>query len=1240
MAFLLPPSLMALIDASLAYANTDNNALATARFSHTGYFQSPRAATANPDARAAEHDQFDLLDIVLVAGVDGKFHAFNRSSGQAVWSMTSQPPSNSTTVSSLAPLIRTANPNESLEQDEDYYQEMYVIEPQSGEIFVLPSPSAPLQQFPYTMQQLVDMSPFSFHGESERRFFIGKKETSLLALELETGRVRQIDGECPWDPDPWKQTETEVDLDELEDMDSAGNTQPQVTEVLIGRTDYHISIHAHTPHQRPKPIQKLTFSTYGPNNQDHALQASYRRPKDDRYIQSMPGGEIISLRLKTEHGETQAGSAGWGHKFTEPIVAVFDILRRQDSDSAFALLQPRPRLADVLAFHNFASPSSADSSHDGLPQALLDALPNLNSAFVGAIRDSGSLYAMSPERFPLVAFGASNSAEHGYYLDAPSGSDPPLSAIDDEIPLEVDAITRARKLREQMDRERQRCYSTDPSSDQGRLVLDPSCLTGVRRLESGSTDRARRLLDGVPGVEPQPGVPNELPHNVELIEGGDTEAQAPRNNATGGSWWIWRSGRYWSGNAGPLGLGIPSRDGLNSSVPSRGIFGAGGAGLGFGLGYADFLFTILVGAVGMIGVWMRYVKSKRPREHSRKAKDHGRFAEVTPESTPESAPTASSNSASASEPSNLMSAHPDARDLEPTPSPLQLSRSDSSSAAEAIINSAVQPNGNGSHLDLKPLDDVDESDKDGDGDMDNDNDGDATPATPGRRKGIRRKRGKKKKVNVVLPTADSSKEEANKQNGAEEKPPQSGIVMERARKESSSGPSLTVSDTVLGFGSHGTVVFRGSLQGRAVAVKRLLIDFVTLASREVSILQESDDHPNVIRYYYQEASGGFLYIALELCPASLADIIETPDREQWQEIAVSFDPKRALKQITSGLRHLHALKLVHRDIKPQNILVSAAKGGQASSVRGGKWRMLISDFGLCKKLDMDQTSFLPTAHGAMAAGTVGWRAPEILRGEVRLDESATDDQSMSSRGSVATPTSSYSGTTPSSHGKPTRLTKSVDIFALGCLYYYTLTSGGHPYGDRFEREVNIMKNAKCLEGLERFGEEGAEAIDLIEKMLDPEAKNRPDTTTCLLHPFFWDPGRRLTFLQDASDRFEIMCRDPKEPALLTLETNAFNVVGLDWLSRLDKLFIENLGKFRKYDGKSVQDLLRALRNKKNHYQDLPDNVKRHLGPMPEGFLSYFTRRYPRLFLHVHSVIGETGLNNESMFRSYYELADQ
>ena len=71
----------------------------------------------------------------------------------------------------------------------------------------------------------------------------------------------------------------------------------------------------------------------------------------------------------------------------------------------------------------------------------------------------------------------------------------------------------------------------------------------------------------------------------------------------------------------------------------------------------------------------------------------------------------------------------------------------------------------------------------------------------------------------------------------------------------------------------------------------------------------------------------------------------------------------------------------------------------------------------------------------------------------------------------------------------------------------------------------------------------------------------------------------MAFLQDASDRFEIMSREPQEKDLVALETDASNVLGQDWRARLDKSFQENLGKFRKYDGKSVQDLLRALRNK-------------------------------------------------------------
>ncbi|CCO31001.1 serine/threonine-protein kinase/endoribonuclease IRE1 [Rhizoctonia solani AG-1 IB] len=274
---------------------------------------------------------------------------------------------------------------------------------------------------------------------------------------------------------------------------------------------------------------------------------------------------------------------------------------------------------------------------------------------------------------------------------------------------------------------------------------------------------------------------------------------------------------------------------------------------------------------------------------------------------------------------------------------------------------------------------------------------------------------------------------------------------------------------------------------------------------------------------------------------------------------------------------------------------------------------------------------MPTAYGGAAAGTAGWRAPEILRGEVNVDMAALDV----SNGGIGSSSSSGSGNATSG----TRLTRSVDVFALGCLFFYVLSGGDHAFGDRFERDVNILRDEKRLGWLERLGEEGFEAIGLIEKMLSPDPRKRPDTTKCLMHPFFWTPSRRLAFLQDASDRFEIMERDPREPGLVALETGAVEIIGNDWQRRLDKMFIDNLGKFRKYDVTSVQDLLRALRNKKNHYQDLPDNVKRHLGPLPEGFLSYFTRRFPKLFSHVYSVVEGSSLQVEPMFRPYFVLEE-
>ena len=108
---------------------------------------------------------------------------------------------------------------------------------------------------------------------------------------------------------------------------------------------------------------------------------------------------------------------------------------------------------------------------------------------------------------------------------------------------------------------------------------------------------------------------------------------------------------------------------------------------------------------------------------------------------------------------------------------------------------------------------------------------------------------------------------------------------------SSQPKSLQISEQVLGYGSSGTVVFRGTFQGRAVAVKRLLRDFVEMASKEVSLLQSADNHPNVIRYFCQELTPNFLYIALEQCPASLADLVERP--LEHDELASLLEPREA-----------------------------------------------------------------------------------------------------------------------------------------------------------------------------------------------------------------------------------------------------------------------------------------------------------------------------------------------------------
>ncbi|MEE6522499.1 hypothetical protein FKM82_021066, partial [Ascaphus truei] len=76
---------------------------------------------------------------------------------------------------------------------------------------------------------------------------------------------------------------------------------------------------------------------------------------------------------------------------------------------------------------------------------------------------------------------------------------------------------------------------------------------------------------------------------------------------------------------------------------------------------------------------------------------------------------------------------------------------------------------------------------------------------------------------------------------------------------------------VLGHGAEGTIVYRGRFDNRDVAVKRILPECFSFADREVQLLRESDEYPNVIRYFCTEKDRQFQYIAIELCTATLQE---------------------------------------------------------------------------------------------------------------------------------------------------------------------------------------------------------------------------------------------------------------------------------------------------------------------------------------------------------------------------------
>uniref|UniRef100_A0A8C9EVG7 Serine/threonine-protein kinase/endoribonuclease IRE1 n=1 Tax=Pavo cristatus TaxID=9049 RepID=A0A8C9EVG7_PAVCR len=387
---------------------------------------------------------------------------------------------------------------------------------------------------------------------------------------------------------------------------------------------------------------------------------------------------------------------------------------------------------------------------------------------------------------------------------------------------------------------------------------------------------------------------------------------------------------------------------------------------------------------------------------------------------------------------------------------------------------------------------------------------------------------------------------------------------------------------VLGHGAEGTIVYRGTFDNRDVAVKRILPECFSFADREVQLLRESDEHPNVIRYFCTEKDRQFQYIAIELCAATLQEYVEQKAFSHH-----GLQPITLLQQTTSGLAYLHSLSIVHRDLKPHNILISMPNAH-------GKVKAMISDFGLCKKLAVGRHSF---SRRSGVPGTEGWIAPEMLSEDCKENPTYT-----------------------------------VDIFSAGCVFYYVVSEGSHPFGKSLQRQANILLGAYSLEFLDAGRHEDIVARDLIEQMINMDPQKRPSASCVLKHPFFWSLEKQLQFFQDVSDRIEKEALDG--PIVKQLERGGREVVKMDWREHITVPLQTDLRKFRSYKGGSVRDLLRAMRNKKHHYRELPPEVQETLGSIPDDFVHYFTARFPHLLLHTYHAMHICC--QERLFRHYYD----
>ena len=383
---------------------------------------------------------------------------------------------------------------------------------------------------------------------------------------------------------------------------------------------------------------------------------------------------------------------------------------------------------------------------------------------------------------------------------------------------------------------------------------------------------------------------------------------------------------------------------------------------------------------------------------------------------------------------------------------------------------------------------------------------------------------------------------------------------------------------VIGEGAFGAV-YAGisSKDGREVAIKRISKHDGRVPAeelREIRNLTELGDCPQVLRYFSFEEDENFVFIVLELMEGNLDEYLDSSPNTTFHV--------KLCKDLCKGMEFLHVNSVLHRDLKPGNILY-----------KKNPLCLKIADFGLSSRSNAVTSTLIHTN-----VGTPCWMAPEILKKR-----------------------------------KSEEYTQSSDMFACGLVLHYLLTNKVHPFQPSdgvdqtpYEIQIAIQQNILNLNPtLDRHL--SPEARDLIERVITGVKNDRITASEALVHPMFWANTKKIRFLESVGNQPEVETPRKKVMTLTQVEKdfeNSFaHYVKRPWDAYIPHIYNEMTSspKSRKYDTNSGVDLLRFIRNAHSHVSERT---------LPTGFrtalLSDFRllKEFPWLVIEAYKAVTSAG----------------